>query len=159
MLWVDKHRPTSLESLDYGKEQAEQLRLLAATGDLPHMLFYGPAGAGKKTRIMALVRRLRALPSAQTPRARSRAAPPPCRCRRRPRVFLQLRAIFGPGVERVKLEHRTFKTPTGCDRGAVAAAASHARVPRARAPPLARPPPARPQARRRGNDCCELVPH
>ena len=25
----------------------------------------------------------------------------------------QLRAVFGPGVERVKLEHRTFKTPTG----------------------------------------------
>jgi replication factor C subunit 3/5 len=42
------------------------------------MLFYGPSGAGKKTRIMAM-----------------------------------LRDIFGPGVERVKLEHRTFKTPTG----------------------------------------------
>jgi replication factor C subunit 3/5 len=42
------------------------------------MLFYGPTGAGKKTRIMAL-----------------------------------LREIFGSGVERVKLDHRTFKTPTG----------------------------------------------
>ena len=50
----------------------------AALGDLPHMLFYGPAGAGKKTRIMAL-----------------------------------LRAIFGAGVERVKLEHRAFKVPSG----------------------------------------------
>jgi len=28
----------------------------AALSDLPHMLFYGPAGAGKKTRIMALLR-------------------------------------------------------------------------------------------------------
>jgi hypothetical protein len=73
MLWVDKHRPTSLESLDYGKEQAEQLRLLAATGDLPHMLFYGPAGAGKKTRIMALVRRCaRFRPRRRRARARVR---------------------------------------------------------------------------------------
>ena len=42
------------------------------------MLFYGPSGAGKKTRIMCL-----------------------------------LREIFGAGVERVKLEHRPFKTPSG----------------------------------------------
>jgi replication factor C subunit 3/5 len=38
---------------------------------------YVTAGAGKKTRVVAL-----------------------------------LREIFGPGVERMKLEHRTFKTPT-----------------------------------------------
>ena len=42
------------------------------------MIFYGPSGAGKKTRVMAL-----------------------------------LREIFGPGVERVKLEHRPFKAPSG----------------------------------------------
>ena len=30
MLWVDKHRPTSLETLDYGKEQANQLRELVS---------------------------------------------------------------------------------------------------------------------------------
>ena len=55
-LWVDKHRPLSLEDLSYGKDQAAQLKKLAETGDLPHLLFFGPAGAGKKTRIMALVR-------------------------------------------------------------------------------------------------------
>jgi replication factor C subunit 3/5 len=47
---------------------------LAASEELPHLMFYGPSGAGKKTRIMAL-----------------------------------LRAIYGPGVGRVKLEHRTIK--------------------------------------------------
>ena len=78
MMWVDKHRPTSLDRLDYHKEQAAQLRQLAQAGDLPHMLFYGPSGAGKKTRIMCL-----------------------------------LREIFGAGVERVKLEHRPFKVPSG----------------------------------------------
>ena len=64
--------------MDYHKDQATQLSRLAASGDLPHLLFYGPSGAGKKTRVMAL-----------------------------------LRAIFGAGVEKVKLEHRTFSAPSG----------------------------------------------
>ena len=56
MLWVDKHRPLSLEKMDYLKDQAAQLSRLASSGDLPHLLFYGPSGAGKKTRVMALLR-------------------------------------------------------------------------------------------------------
>ena len=39
LLWVDAHRPTSLEKLDYHKDQAKQLGRLAEAGDLPHMLF------------------------------------------------------------------------------------------------------------------------
>ena len=77
MLWVDKHRPTTLDKLDYHPEITTQLKTLATNGNIPHMLFYGPSGAGKKTRIMCL-----------------------------------LRAIFGAGVNKIKMEHRTFKTPT-----------------------------------------------
>ncbi|CAK9049800.1 Replication factor C subunit 3 (Activator 1 38 kDa subunit) (A1 38 kDa subunit) (Activator 1 subunit 3) (Replication factor C 38 kDa subunit) (RF-C 38 kDa subunit) (RFC38) [Durusdinium trenchii] len=77
MLWVDKHRPKALEKLDYHDNLSKRLKAIAGTGDLPHLLFYGPSGAGKKTRVMAL-----------------------------------LREMFGPGVEKVKLEHRTFKTPS-----------------------------------------------
>ncbi|CAM9375977.1 unnamed protein product [Discosporangium mesarthrocarpum] len=75
MLWVDKHRPTSLEKLDVHPELTNRL---SEDGEIPHLLFYGPAGSGKKTRVLALLKR-----------------------------------IFGPGAERVRLEHRTFKTPSG----------------------------------------------
>lgn len=57
-LWVDKHRPNSLQKLDYHKEQASHLKKLVNGGDFPHLLVYGPSGAGKKTRIMCLLREL-----------------------------------------------------------------------------------------------------
>ncbi|KAG8584948.1 hypothetical protein GDO81_004837 [Engystomops pustulosus] len=57
-LWVDKYRPTSLSKLDYHKQQAAQLKNLVQCGDFPHLLVFGPSGAGKKTRIMCLLREL-----------------------------------------------------------------------------------------------------
>lgn len=78
MLWVDKHRPSRLNQLSFHPETTTRLKSLAASpATMPHLLFYGPPGAGKKTRIMAL-----------------------------------LRAIFGPGAERLRLDKRTFTTPT-----------------------------------------------
>lgn len=76
-LWVDKHRPTSLNKLDYHKEQARKLKRLVLSGDFPHMLVYGPSGAGKKTRIMCL-----------------------------------LRELYGSGVEKLRIEHMNFTTPS-----------------------------------------------
>lgn len=57
-LWVDKHRPRELSKLDYHKDQGQQLINLSQQGDFPHLMFYGPSGAGKKTRIMCLLREL-----------------------------------------------------------------------------------------------------
>ena len=57
-LWVDKHRPRQLSKLDYHQEQAAHLELLVSGGDFPHLLVYGPPGAGKKTRVMCLLREL-----------------------------------------------------------------------------------------------------
>ncbi|XP_076241800.1 replication factor C subunit RfC38 [Calliopsis andreniformis] len=57
-LWVDKYRPTSLGKLDYHKEQAEYLKNMVQKGDFPHLLVYGPPGAGKKTRIMCIIKEL-----------------------------------------------------------------------------------------------------
>jgi replication factor C subunit 3/5 len=47
----------------------------AASGDFPHLLIYGPSGAGKKTRIVAT-----------------------------------LRELYGPGVEKIKIDARIFTT-------------------------------------------------
>ncbi|KAH7315448.1 hypothetical protein KP509_21G050200 [Ceratopteris richardii] len=55
MLWVDKYRPHTLDKVMVHVEEAQQLKQL---GDCPHLLFYGPSGAGKKTLIMALLREM-----------------------------------------------------------------------------------------------------
>lgn len=57
-LWIDKHRPTQLSKLTYHLAQAENLKQLVSGGDFPHLLVYGPPGAGKKTRIMCILREL-----------------------------------------------------------------------------------------------------
>ncbi|KAJ8027897.1 Replication factor C subunit 3 [Holothuria leucospilota] len=75
--WVDKHRPRALAKLDYHKEQAEKLKKLVTSGDFPHLMVYGPSGAGKKTRIMCI-----------------------------------LKELYGAGVERLRIEHQTFTTPS-----------------------------------------------
>lgn len=57
MLWADKHRPTQFEDLTLAHEATEQLKNLVTPkveggdSDIPHILFYGPPGSGKKTRI------------------------------------------------------------------------------------------------------------
>ncbi|KAJ8688481.1 hypothetical protein QAD02_024276 [Eretmocerus hayati] len=57
-LWVDKYRPHNLSDLSYHKDQAERLKNMVQQGDFPHLLIYGPPGAGKKTRIMCMLREL-----------------------------------------------------------------------------------------------------
>eukprot|EP01033_Poteriospumella_lacustris_P011974 gene11974-8548_t len=77
-LWIDKYRPNTLAKLTLHHPLSLKLEALAKSEDFPHLSIYGPNGAGKKTRVMAL-----------------------------------LRELYGSGVEKVKLEHRSFKTPTG----------------------------------------------
>ncbi|KAJ2161075.1 Replication factor C (RF-C) subunit [Coemansia sp. RSA 552] len=57
-LWVEKHRPTTLDKLTLHGGLTEHLRRLAGSGDLPHLLVYGPTGAGRRTRIAAVLREI-----------------------------------------------------------------------------------------------------
>ncbi|KAI9682646.1 MAG: Replication factor C (RF-C) subunit [Trizodia sp. TS-e1964] len=74
-LLVDKYRPRSLEFLTYHPDLSARLKSLAQSGDFPHLLVYGPSGAGKKTRIVAT-----------------------------------LKELYGPGVEKIKIDSRVFQT-------------------------------------------------
>ncbi|KAF2199352.1 P-loop containing nucleoside triphosphate hydrolase protein [Delitschia confertaspora ATCC 74209] len=76
-LLVDKHRPRNLEALSYHHDLSARLKSLAQSGDFPHLLVYGPSGAGKKTRIVAT-----------------------------------LKELYGPGVEKIKIDARVFQTTT-----------------------------------------------
>jgi replication factor C subunit 3/5 len=89
-MWVDKHRPLALDKLDFHDDVSKKLKKLVEVKDFPHMMFYGPSGAGKKTRIMAF-----------------------------------LRENFGSSVEKLKIEHRTFKTPSNTNVELTMVASNH----------------------------------
>ena len=56
--WADRHRPDTLGQLDLHGETSTRLRKMVASGDFPHLMFYGPSGAGKKTLALATLREL-----------------------------------------------------------------------------------------------------
>ena len=59
VLWVDKYRPHALdECVAINQSHANHLKLLVQQGDCPHLFFYGPSGAGKKTLVLALLREI-----------------------------------------------------------------------------------------------------
>ncbi len=55
-IWVEKYRPKSLDEVVGQDEIVERLKAYAKEGNLPHLLFAGPAGTGKTTSAMALAR-------------------------------------------------------------------------------------------------------
>ncbi|KAI7907029.1 DNA clamp loader [Cokeromyces recurvatus] len=74
-LWADKYKPKTLDQLSYHKDLSTHLKKLAHSDNFPHLLFYGPSGAGKKTRLTAV-----------------------------------LREIYGPAVDKLKVDQRQFVT-------------------------------------------------
>ncbi|CAI9110805.1 OLC1v1010892C1 [Oldenlandia corymbosa var. corymbosa] len=56
-LWADKHQPGSLSAFSCHKQEASLLKHLA-TDEIPHILFKGPPGSGKKSLTMAFLREI-----------------------------------------------------------------------------------------------------
>ena len=57
-LWTEKYRPHKFKDLKYNQQNTPILERLAETNDLPHLLFYGPNGAGKRTFIKSTLHSL-----------------------------------------------------------------------------------------------------
>lgn len=58
MLWVDKYRPLYLDEFILHDDLANDLKKFPLYGDFTHLLFHGPSGSGKKTLVMAFLRKL-----------------------------------------------------------------------------------------------------
>ena len=48
-LWVEKHRPTTLDNYIGNEQLKAKVGRFIASGDVPHLLLSGPAGTGKTT--------------------------------------------------------------------------------------------------------------
>jgi replication factor C small subunit len=57
-IWVEKYRPQTLDEVVGHQEIVERLKSYAKTGNMPHLMFAGPAGTGKTTSALALARTL-----------------------------------------------------------------------------------------------------
>src|SRR2546425_1388902 len=57
-IWVEKYRPTTLDEIVGQDEVISRLKAYVKAGNLPHLLFAGPAGTGKTTSAIALAREL-----------------------------------------------------------------------------------------------------
>lgn len=57
MLWIDKYQPRYLKDLKCNKELNSLLEKITSNsnGNIPHLLFYGPSGGGKKVRISSVL--------------------------------------------------------------------------------------------------------
>ena len=54
-LWVEKYRPTSLDTYIGNEHLKSKVSVYLESGDLPHLLLYGKAGTGKTTLAKLLV--------------------------------------------------------------------------------------------------------
>ena len=48
-LWVEKHRPTDIDTYIGNEQLKSKVQVYLDSGDLPHLLLFGKAGTGKTT--------------------------------------------------------------------------------------------------------------
>lgn len=56
--WIEKYRPSTLNDVVYQFEVVKMLKEVLNNGNLPHLLFHGPAGSGKTSCILAIAMEL-----------------------------------------------------------------------------------------------------
>jgi replication factor C small subunit len=57
-IWIEKYRPETLDEVAGHDDVIDRIERYVADGDLPNMLFAGPAGTGKTTTAVAIAREL-----------------------------------------------------------------------------------------------------
>jgi replication factor C small subunit len=58
LIWYEKYRPKELKQLALDENTLELLESYLENGEIPHLMFYGPAGSGKTTISMILINAL-----------------------------------------------------------------------------------------------------
>uniref|UniRef100_A0A0N5ASL6 Replication factor C subunit 2 n=1 Tax=Syphacia muris TaxID=451379 RepID=A0A0N5ASL6_9BILA len=56
--WVEKYRPTTLDSIVGNEVTIQRLKMFAAQGNIPNIIISGPPGCGKTTSIWAMAREM-----------------------------------------------------------------------------------------------------
>ncbi|CDJ69597.1 replication factor C small subunit, putative [Eimeria necatrix] len=56
--WVEKYRPRKIAEVSQQTEAKRLLSRIIETGNMPHLLFFGPPGSGKTSAALALVKEL-----------------------------------------------------------------------------------------------------
>jgi replication factor C subunit 3/5 len=56
--WVEKYRPSDLNSIISHEDILNTLKNLISNNKLPHLIFYGPPGTGKTTTILACAKKI-----------------------------------------------------------------------------------------------------
>src|SRR3989338_5396498 len=57
-IWTEKYRPSKFEEIKGQKEFVEKIAAFVRSGNMPHLLFSGPAGGGKTTLSLVIAKQL-----------------------------------------------------------------------------------------------------
>ncbi len=57
-IWTEKYRPSRFEEIKGQKEIVEKISAFVKSGNMPHLLFSGPAGVGKTTLSLVIAKQL-----------------------------------------------------------------------------------------------------